>query len=143
MPAQRPAATRRRAERSSTPARARATEGAAAAPSAWRHGSLRAALIAFALASAGGGWSCQRGDAAADRRPSSATDAIRQVHLGQTTPSDLEQRFGVADQHAPDGALIYRFETTRRHGPEMRTEIEIVTFRFAGGTLSKVCRTHS
>ena len=140
MPAQRPAATRRRAERSSTPARARVTEGAAAAPSAWRHVSLRAALIALALASAGGGWSCQRGDAAADRRPSSATDAIRQLQLGQTTPSDLEQRFGVPDERAADGALTYRFDTTRQRGGQTQAKAEIVTFRFANGKLAKVCR---
>ena len=104
--------------------------------------SLRLILIALALASAMGGWNCEHGEAT-PARPRNATDAVRQVRLGQTTPSDLEQRFGAADEHAPDGALIYRFETTRRHGAETRTEVETVTFRFASGTLSKVCRTRS
>ena len=104
--------------------------------------SLRAALIALALASAGGGWS-QRGDAAAERRLSRATDAIRQVQLGQTTPSDIEQRFGVADERMADGALVYRFETTRKRGEHLQTGAETVTFRFAGGKLAKVCRTRS
>jgi hypothetical protein len=109
----------------------------------WPHFSVRVALIALALASAGGGWSCQRGDAAADHRPSNAADAIRQVHLGQTTPSDLEQRFGVADERMADGALIYRFETTRQRGERLQTEAETVTFRFANGRLAKICRTRS
>lgn len=68
-------------------------------------------------------------------------DAVRQVHLGQTTPSHIEQRFGVADEKTADGALVYRFETTRQHGERM--EAETVTFRFAGGKLAKVCRTRS
>jgi hypothetical protein len=105
--------------------------------------SPRLTLIALALASAVAGWSCERGEATPAGRPRSAADAVRQVRLGQTTPSAIEQRFGAADQHAPDGALVYRFETTRRHGAEMRTEVETVTFHFASGTLSKVCRTRS
>jgi hypothetical protein len=101
------------------------------------------ALIALALASAAGGWSCQRGEAAPDRRPSSAADAIRQVRLGQSTASDLEQRFGVPDERAPDGALVYRFESPREHGGRMQAEAETVTFRFAGGKLAQVCRRRS
>jgi hypothetical protein len=100
-------------------------------------------LLTLALASAVGGWSCQRGEAAPDRRPSSAVDAIRQVRLGQTTPSDVEQRFGVPDERAPDGALVYRFDSTRERGGRMRAEAETITFRFAGGKLAKVCRTRS
>jgi hypothetical protein len=42
-----------------------------------------------------------------------------------------------------DGALIYRFETTRQRGERLQTEAETVTFRFAGGKLAKVCRTRS
>jgi hypothetical protein len=106
-----------------------------------RHFSVRAILLVLVLTSAGGGWSCQRGDAAADRRPSSAADAIRQVQLGQTIPSDLEQRFGVPDERAADGALTYRFETTRARDGQTHAETEIVTFRFANGRLAKVCRT--
>jgi len=139
MPARRAGARRRPAERSST-ARWRGAGGADEAPSVRPHGSVRAALIALALASAAGGWSCQRGEAAPDRRPSAA-DAIGQVHLGQTTPIDVEQLFGVPDQRAADGALTYRFETTRKRGERVRAEAETVTFRFANGKLTKVCRT--
>jgi hypothetical protein len=49
-------------------------------------------------------------------------EAVRQVHLEQTTPSDIEQRFGVADERMADGALVYRFETTRQRGKRMQTE---------------------
>jgi hypothetical protein len=67
-------------------------------------------------------------------------EAVRQVHLGQTTPSDIEQRFGVADERMADGALVYRFETTRQRGGQTQAKAEIVTFRFANGKLTKVCR---
>jgi hypothetical protein len=100
-------------------------------------------LISLALAGAAGGWSCERGEAAPARRPRDGTDAIRQVQLGQTTPSDVEQRFGAADERTPDGALVYRFETTRQRGERKQIEAETVTFRFAGGRLVKVCRTRS
>ena len=99
-------------------------------------------MIALALASAVGGWSCGQGEAAA-ARPRNAAEAVRQVHLGQTTLTDIEQRFGVADERMADGALVYRFETTRQRGERMQTEAETLTFRFAGGRLVKVCRTRS
>jgi hypothetical protein len=99
-------------------------------------------MIALALASAVGGWSCGHGEAA-PARPRTVAEAVRQVHLGQTTPTDIEQRFGVADERMADGALVYRFETTRQRGKRMQTEAETVTFRFAGGRLAKVCRTRS
>ena len=104
--------------------------------------SPRLILIALALAGAVGGWSCGHGEAA-PARPRNAAEAVRQVHLGQTTPSDVEQRFGVADEKTADGALVYRFETTRQRGERMQTEAETVTFRFAGGKLARVCRTRS
>jgi hypothetical protein len=44
------------------------------------------------------------------------------------TPSDIEQRFGAADERTPDGALVYRFETTRQRGEWRQTEAETVTF---------------
>jgi len=62
------------------------------------------------------------------------------VQLGRTTPSDLEQRFGMPDERAADGALTYRFDTTRKLGGHTHAEAEIVTFRFANGKLAKVCR---
>src|SRR5262249_25544007 len=113
------------------------------APRVARVVSLRLTLIALALTSAMAAWSCGRGEATPGGRPRDASEAVRQVRLGQTTPSAIEQRFGAADRHAPDGALIYQFETTRRHGAVMRTEVETVTFHFASGTLSKICRTRS
>jgi len=109
----------------------------------WPHFSVRAILIALALASAGAGWSCNRGEAAPDRRPSSAADAVRQVRLGQTTAREVEQRFGAPDERAADGALVYRFESARERGGRMQAEEETVTFRFAAGKLAKVCRTRS
>ena len=143
MPARRLAARRHPAARSST-AKWREAEGADDAPSARPRFAVRAVLLALALTSAGaGGWGCHRGEAAPDRRPASAAEAIRQVRLGQTTASDLEQRFGAPDERAPDGALVYRFESTREHGGRMRAEAETVTFRFAAGKLAKVCRTRS
>ena len=105
--------------------------------------SIRLTLIALALAGAVGGWSCERSEATPARRPRDATEAIRQVQLGHTTPSDVEQRFGAADERTPDGALVYRFETTRQRGERRQTQAETVTFRFAGGKLAKVCRTRS
>ena len=105
--------------------------------------SFRSTLIALALAGAVGGWSCERSEATPARRPRDATEAIRQVQLGHTTPSDVEQRFGAADERTPDGALVYRFETTRQRGERRQTQAETVTFRFARGRLVKVCRTRS
>jgi hypothetical protein len=108
--------------------------------------SFRRTLIALALAGAVGGWGCGGGDPdppPAAHRPLDASDAIRQVRLGQTTPRDIEQQFGAADDRTADGGLVYRFETTRRRGGQMQTEAETVTFRFTGERLSKVCRTRS
>ena len=65
------------------------------------------------------------------------------MHLGQTTPSDIEQWFGVADERMADGALVYRFERTRQRGERLQAEAETVTFRFANGRLAKICRTRS
>ena len=104
--------------------------------------SLRLTLIALGLVSSVGVWSCGHGEAA-PARPRNAAEAVRQVRLGQTTPGDIEHRFGVADERMADGALVYRFETTRQRGERMQTEAETVTFRFAGGKLAKVCRTRS
>jgi hypothetical protein len=105
---------------------------------------MRLTLIAFALAGAVGSWGCGGADPApAAHRPHDASDAIRQVRLGQTTPRDIEQQFGAADERTADGGLVYRFETTRRRAGQMQTEAETVTFRFTGERLSKVCRTRS
>ena len=100
------------------------------------------ALIALAFASVLGVWSCARDDAA-PARPRDAAKAVRQVRLGSTTPRTMEERFGVADEDGPDGALVYRFGITRRHGTETLTEVETVTFHFTKAVLSRVCRTRS
>jgi hypothetical protein len=99
--------------------------------------------VVIALASAMGTWSCHRGDPASAGRPRDAADAIRQVHLGQTTPSDVEQHFGVPDEQSVDGSLIYRFETTRHRGGRVSAVEESVTFRFANGRLARICRARS
>jgi len=69
--------------------------GPVVGPSGRASVSLRLTLIALAFASAVGGWSCGHGEAA-PVRPRTVAEAVRQVYLGQTTPSDIEQRFGVA-----------------------------------------------
>src|SRR5262249_50894228 len=148
MPARRLAARRRAARSSSIRQRVsdsgNSPRGLIMAPPGGCPGvSVRSTLIALALAGAMGGWSCDRGEATPAQRPRDATTAIRQVHLGQTTSSDIEQLFGVADERMADGALIYRFETTRERGGRTQIEAETVTFRFAVGKLAKVCRTRS
>jgi hypothetical protein len=59
-----------------------------------------------------------------------------------TTAYDVERQFGVADEHAPDGALVYHFHAAGRDpGRDDRTEA--VTLRFERGVLSKICRARS
>jgi len=47
------------------------------------------------------------------------------------------------DERAADGAQTYRFETTRKRGAQTHAGAESVTFRFANGRLTKVCRARS
>jgi hypothetical protein len=65
-------------------------------------------------------------------------EALRQMQLGKTTPSDVEQTFGAPDERGADGALVYRADVAVRHG---NVRAETVTFRFENGTLSKLCRS--
>lgn len=78
--------------------------------------------------------------------------ALDQLRLGQTTPGEIEQRFGPPDERTPDGALTYRYarvsRATRRlagmalPGRE-RVEEHAVTFRFERGALARICQTRS
>ena len=69
-------------------------------------------------------------------------DAICLSHLHADHCIDLAA-YWVARQYAPDGSLVYRFETARNRGGRTRARNETVTLRFAGGVLSKICRTRS
>ena len=100
---------------------------------------MRVLMLASALAVA----ACDGTRPTQGHRPGLAADAIKLVSLGQTTTTGLEQLFGPADERGEDGALVYRFERMRGDGDRRRIEVETVTFRFAGGVLSKVCRTRS
>lgn len=82
---------------------------------------------------------CEQEAASRPHRPPSPGAAIAQVSIGRTTPAEIEHLFGVADDRALDGALVYRFDRGERHQFEMET----VTFRFEHGVLSKVCRARS
>ena len=88
---------------------------------------------------------CRQGTAfqSEPQRPHAVADLVAQVSLGRTTAGDIERQFGAADERAPDGSLVYRFETVRSRGGRTRTQNETITLRFAGGVLSKICRTRS
>jgi hypothetical protein len=86
---------------------------------------------------------CERGNASQAQRPRNSAELVQQVHLGHTTPADVERQFGIADERSPDGSLIYRFERRRAQGEGTVTETETVTLRFARGVLNKVCRNRS
>jgi hypothetical protein len=76
------------------------------------------------------------------QRPRDAAAVVRRVTIGRTTAYDVERQFGVADEHAPDGALVYHFHAAGRDpGRDDRTEA--VTLRFERGVLSKICRARS
>ena len=82
---------------------------------------------------------CGAGDAPATQRPRDAAALVEHVTIGQTTADDITQRFGVADERAPDGALVYHLPASgrdRREGDRGET----VTFRFERGVLSRICR---
>jgi hypothetical protein len=94
--------------------------------------------LALAVAIAGAafvGVGCDRTAQSTSARPASADAAVAAVTLDATTPDDLASRFGPPDAHDADGSPIYRFDAARRG--------ESVTFRFANGVLTKVCRSRS
>jgi hypothetical protein len=78
----------------------------------------------------------------ATQRPRDGSAVVRRVQIGRTTADDVERQFGVADEHAPDGALVYHLHAAGRDS-EKHDRSETVTLRFARGVLSKICRTRS
>jgi len=91
----------------------------------------------LALASLAPIMACGRGAPAGTRRPASASLAIAQVHLRDTTDAELRSVLGDPDEQAADGSLVYRFAGARRSGTET------VHFQFDHGKLSKICRSRS
>ena len=118
--------------------------GALRSPGAFDPMPLRLTLIALVLGVVTM-CGCQQGTAfqSEPQRPHAAANLVARVSLGRTTASDIERQFGTADERAPDGSLVYRFETVRSRGGRTRTQNETITLRFAGGVLSKICRTRS
>jgi hypothetical protein len=80
--------------------------------------------------------------------------ALSVLHLQQTTAAEIESQFGEPDERAADGAVTYRYSTVRRLQPRFagltlpistgeETTEHTVTFHFASGVLSRICRTRS
>jgi hypothetical protein len=67
---------------------------------------------------------------------------VQGVTIGRTTVFDVERQFGVADEHPPDGALVYHLRAAARD-PGKDDRSEAVTLRFERGELSKICRARS
>jgi hypothetical protein len=82
---------------------------------------------------------CGAGDAQPTQRPRDAAALIERVTIGRTTADDITQQFGVADERAPDGALVYHLPASSRDRGE-GDRSETVTFRFERGVLSRICR---
>ena len=77
---------------------------------------------------------------------------VRALVFGRTTPAEIERRFGEPAARGPDGALTYRYSTVRRSERRIagwtipiseQVREHTVTFRFAGGVLSRMCRARS
>jgi hypothetical protein len=99
---------------------------------------IRCSLVVGLLAGAALASSCQQPvDAAAQREPEHVIAAadIDRLKLGRTQAGEVEQIFGHPDRRDLDGSFIY-FTKRRPSG-----EQDSVTFRFAGGSLAKIC-TH-
>jgi hypothetical protein len=98
-------------------------------------GGLRRGIFVAGIGAAVALCGCNRvrNDPPARRLPAGVLDQMR---IGQTTPAEVERLLGGPDEHAPDGALVYRVARPRH-------ETETVTFRFAGGVLSRICRARS
>lgn len=75
-------------------------------------------------------------------RPRDAAAVVQGVTIGRTTVFDVERQFGVADEHPPDGALVYHLHAA---GRDRRKDdrSEAVTLRFERGVLSKIYRARS
>lgn len=82
---------------------------------------------------------CGAGDAQPTQRPPDAAALVERVTIGRTTADDITREFGVADERAPDGALVYHLRAAGRdRGKADRGET--VTLRFERGVLSRICR---
>jgi hypothetical protein len=85
---------------------------------------------------------CEGRNGGPTQRPRDGAAVVRRVTIGRTTPYDVEREFGVADEHAPDGALVYHLHAAGRD-PGKDDRSEAVTLRFERGVLSKICRARS
>lgn len=83
---------------------------------------------------------CRPQDRQGEGRRIIVTAELDQLHLGQTTPTQVEDLFGAPDQREADGAITYTGRVAAR--ANARPD-ESVTFRFENGLLSKICRTRS
>ena len=68
------------------------------------------------------------------RDPIRSMDLV-DLQVGKTSPAQIEQQFGPPDERRQDGALVYRWTNERGRGS--------ITFQFAGGALSQLCRERS
>jgi hypothetical protein len=82
---------------------------------------------------------CGGGDAPATQRARDADALVERVKIGRTTADDITRQFGVADEHAPDGALVYHLRAAGQDRGK-RDRSETLTFRFERGVLSRICR---
>jgi hypothetical protein len=71
----------------------------------------------------------------APRREEIRSSDLQNLTLGKTSPQEVEGLFGPPNERKDDGALVYRWATDRGSGS--------ITFQFAGGALSKLCRERS
>jgi hypothetical protein len=94
---------------------------------------LAAALAALSLLPA-----CHVGESTAElppRREEIRSQDLENLTLGKTSTEDVEKLFGTPDERKDDGALVYRWATDTGGGS--------ITFQFAGGALSRLCRERS
>ena len=85
---------------------------------------------------------CEGRNGGPTQRPRDAAAVVQGVTIGRTTVLDVERQFGIADEHPPDGALVYHLHAA---GRDRRKDdrSEAVTLRFERGVLSKICRARS
>src|SRR5262249_8192201 len=82
---------------------------------------------------------CGAGDAPPAQRPHDADALVERVTIGRTTADDVERQFGIADERASDGALVYHLRAAG-HDRRAGDRSETLTFRFERGVLSRICR---
>jgi hypothetical protein len=100
----------------------------------------KAALLIAALAAPIVMVGCGRGGDGSVRASTIRPTDLHQLVSGRTTGDDIERLFGIPDERTTDGALTYRAALASRPG---RSAAETVTFRFANGVLSRICRSRS